>query len=103
MSTIEFTEEDLARGATRAMGPALPSDEGMRAADAVASAYRVTVLELLGKGRRAHIARARFALYASLRALGWSYPKIGRFVGGRDPTTVLQGVRTHGAREGVSP
>jgi chromosomal replication initiation ATPase DnaA len=36
---------------------------------------------------------ARRELYAALRAKGWSYPAIGRFVGNRDHTTVMAALR----------
>lgn len=40
------------------------------------------------------LVRARQALYFALRVgLGWSFPMIGKAVGGRDHTTVMYGVK----------
>lgn len=36
--------------------------------------------------------RLRAQVYAFLRECGWSFPKIGHFVGGKDHTTVMHGV-----------
>jgi chromosomal replication initiator protein len=48
--------------------------------------------ELLGVSRLGMLIPARFALYMALHQRGWSYAAIGRFVGGRDHTTVIHGV-----------
>ncbi len=93
MSDRLLSEEDLALGMARASGPCLPPDEGMRVAEDVARAYRVSVKELLGRGRTAHVARARKDLYVALyRQLGWSFARVGRFVD-RDHTTVMFAIR----------
>lgn len=60
----------------------------------IACDYHVTVCDLKGPRRHKTIATARKALYAALRATGMSFPEIGRFVGGRDHTTVIYGVRS---------
>lgn len=59
----------------------------------IARQYRVTVPALMGNDRHRYIARVRRVLMAALRATGMSYPEIGRFVGGRDHTTIIAGVR----------
>ena len=49
--------------------------------------------DLMGPYRFGFLTRARFALYKALRIRGWSYSAIGTFVGGRDHTTIIYGVR----------
>jgi len=58
------------------------------AAEAV---YGVTLPELLGQGRSRHLVKARALVAWTLRTLGEavSYPIIGRMLGGRDPTTIM--------------
>jgi chromosomal replication initiation ATPase DnaA len=51
--------------------------------------HGTTAVGVLGRRRGPRFLEARRELYAALRAWGWSYPAIGRFVG-RDHTTVLQ-------------
>jgi hypothetical protein len=53
----------------------------------------VSVAELLGARRYREIAEARFAIMAVYSAAGWSLPRIGRMLGDRDHTTVLNGLR----------
>lgn len=48
--------------------------------------------DILGTSRAQEIMRARQLLYAVLRGVGWSYPRIGKFVG-RDHTSVMSGVK----------
>ena len=42
---------------------------------------------------------ARAEIYALLRERGWSYPQIGRLVGGRDHTTIINSVQRYHARK----
>jgi chromosomal replication initiation ATPase DnaA len=42
---------------------------------------------ILGPSRQPHLVEARAEVFRELRALGWSYPRIGRAVG-RDHTTI---------------
>ena len=56
-------------------------------AQACARAGRTTVEAMLSRSNETRAATARRALYVELRALGWTLPKIGRFVG-RHHTTV---------------
>lgn len=53
---------------------------------------KATTAEILGKDRRKHVVWARQRVFQRLRALGYSYPGIGRRMD-RDHTTVLFGVR----------
>jgi chromosomal replication initiator protein len=63
----------------------------------VAAEHGVTVAEIIGPSRKPKIAYARFHAEAALRALTMangappSYPMIGRWLGGRDHTTIIHG------------
>lgn len=72
----------------------------------IAEAHGVTLADLQGPSKVAHLARARQEVMHSLHKTGrWSSVQIGRFLGGRDHATILYGVRRHawrmaqGARE----
>lgn len=59
----------------------------------------VTLAEVLGDRRTKHISRVRQEVMAMAYDTGrFSYPKIGQYLGGRDHTTVLHGVRQFRAR-----
>lgn len=71
----------------------------------VADRHGFTVGDLAGPSKLRSIARARqeamYELYRVRLADGrrrWSYPMIGRFLGGRDHTTIWFGVARHEAR-----
>jgi chromosomal replication initiation ATPase DnaA len=94
VSAVEYTEQDLERahvvhGLTKAHGTA------DQAAEEVAQRHGVSVREMKSASRETHLVRARLELYRILRAppFSWSYPSIGRFVGGRDHTTIIQAVK----------
>lgn len=58
-----------------------------------------STVELLGPTRPRALAHARqYAMWRMQRETGQSLPQIGRFLGGRDHTTVLYGVRQHAKR-----
>lgn len=57
-----------------------------------ATLFKVPVEDLMSPKRDQRIVEARFALYAALRMRGWTYPRIGRFLG-RDHATVMYGVQ----------
>ena len=42
---------------------------------------------------------ARADLYVILRERGWSYPRIGQLVGGRDHTTIINSIQRYHARK----
>lgn len=67
--------------------------------DLIAEAARVFELkssEITGPSRQAYVVRARFALCAALRERGASYPQIGKWLGGRDHSTIIHAVdRAH--------
>ena len=53
----------------------------------------VSVAELLGNRRHRRLVEARWAVMAVYSAAGWSMPRIGRMIGGRDHTTIMSGLR----------
>lgn len=66
---------------------------GPLVAEGVAERYGMEARHLLGSSRERRVQRARIALYRALQALGWSYSRIGAFVGGRHWTTVRDAVK----------
>ena len=65
----------------------------------IAGLYGFTVEELTGPGRTKGVSNARqHAMYLMAQQQHLSLPQIGRFLGNRDHTTVLHGVRAHKAR-----
>jgi chromosomal replication initiator protein len=80
----------------------------------VAADHGLTVDALRSADRRRKVAHARFDAFARLRALHiapgrhkFSLPQIGRFLGDRDHTTVIHGIRKaaelYGPRAPVYP
>jgi chromosomal replication initiation ATPase DnaA len=81
MGVQEFSESDFL--------PVMQTGEEVAAS--IAKRFGVSVKEMLGVKRDQHVMRARRVLYRKLHEeLHWSYSSIGRFVGGRDHTTVRQ-------------
>ena len=70
----------------------------------VAHEHGLTVAALIGQARSRHIVVPRHEAYyrAFTECPHVSYPEIARRIGGRDHTTILHGVRAHGARIGVT-
>lgn len=65
----------------------------------VIDAHKIEFNELISDRRNQKLVKARFELYWKLKTFtSMSYPEIGRFLGGRDHTTILYGVRKY-ARE----
>lgn len=65
----------------------------------VADTYGFSIEELKGPGRTKGISNARqHAMWMMAQQDHLSLPQIGRFLGGRDHTTILHGIRQHGAR-----
>jgi len=62
---------------------------------ALADFYGLTVEDITGKSRTKRIIPARHHAMAVLRQRGWSYPEIGRKLGGRDHSTVIHGIKNH--------
>ncbi len=76
-------------------------------AELMAAYHGVSVTQLRGPDRARSVSHPRqhFMWVARQHIVGdrhrWSLPEIGRFLGGRDHTTVLHGVRAHEARRTV--
>ena len=60
--------------------------------DETARIFSLKSAEITGPSRQSYVARARFALCAALRERGASYPQIGKWLGGRDHTTIIHAV-----------
>jgi hypothetical protein len=73
-----------------------PSKDSITAT--VADTHGVTVQALKGQDCCRAISRPRQHCMWTLAQAGYSRSEIGRHLGGRDPTTVLHGVRAHAAR-----
>lgn len=56
-------------------------------------AFGCTIDDLLGRSRVRKISKARKAIMAALRKDGWLLNEIGEAMGGRDRSTVMEGVR----------
>lgn len=69
----------------------------------VAEKHGLQVGELVGRSRFVPIPAARFEAFYRLRAeMKWSLPRIGKFMGGRDHTTVMHGILKHCEKRGLS-
>lgn len=83
-----------------------PSGVSMKTiTETVAARYRIKVSDLKGPARYRHVARPRQEAMWLMRQVRWadgtprySFPMIGAFLGGRDHTTIIHGVRAHEAR-----
>jgi hypothetical protein len=61
--------------------------------DEVAAVFGLSIPELMSVRRFGYLVFARHTIFAlAKRFTSYSYPMIGRFIGGRDHTTVLSGV-----------
>ena len=52
-----------------------------------------TPQSIIGKSRMRVVVRVRFAVYLVAHEIGHSYPNIGKYIGGRDHSTVIYGVQ----------
>lgn len=73
--------------------------------DGVARRYGVSSEEILGPSRKGYVARPRHEVMYLAYEVRWasgcrrySQPQIGAFLGGRDHTTVINGIRRHKLR-----
>jgi len=55
--------------------------------------FNIHPRDIIGPAKFGFLMPARFAVYKALHLRGWSYPRIAKFMGGRDHTTILHGVR----------
>lgn len=77
--------------------PQPPARPMMRSiAERVCEKHRITMEELKGPGRARRLSVPRQEAMHEMHAQErWSLSQIGQFLGGRDHTTVLHGVRKH--------
>jgi chromosomal replication initiation ATPase DnaA len=76
-----------------------PSDTKRTILLAVAIRHGLTIEELTGPGQFREVAWPRQeAMWLMYKTGRYSLPQIGRYLGGRDHTTVLYGIRRHQAR-----
>ena len=69
----------------------------------VAQKHNVSVRDLCGPYRWRHYINARFEAFYRLRTeTSMSLPQIGRHVGNRDHTTVINGIKKYKQRMGIS-
>lgn len=62
--------------------------------DRAAAAYCVRPVDVRSARRNTSAVRARWAVaWAAFKGTEYSYPRIGRELGGRDHTTIMHGVR----------
>ncbi len=72
-------------------------------AEVVAFLHDVTVDDLRGPSRVRPLVHARQHFMAdAYETKQWSMPQIGRYLGWRDHTTVLHGVRAHAKRVAIA-
>lgn len=77
----------------------IKAGEAARLMGEIAAAYGVTVEQICGPSRKRAVAWPRQELMWVLYKTGrYSMPQIARFIGGRDHTTVLHGIRKHEER-----
>lgn len=84
------------------MGPQFQRPKMLVIAQRVAAKWGVTLDELRGEIRARRVAWPRHEAMYEMYATGlFSLPQIGRFLGGRDHTTVLHGCRRHAERNNL--
>lgn len=65
----------------------------------VSERHGVTEAEIIGEGRSARIVLARHEVcYRMRKETTWSLPRIGRFLGDRDHTSIINGIKRHEQR-----
>ncbi len=65
----------------------------LEAVETIAAEHHVTIGEIMGRDRHAHIVAARHHAWLYFKAeLGWSYPAIARFWGAFNHTTIMSAV-----------
>ena len=65
---------------------------------AVAIKHQVSPLDITSASRMAHITKARDEVCYTLRERGWSFTAIGRVLGNRDHSTIINAVERHKRR-----
>lgn len=64
----------------------------------VCKKHKVLEYEVLSHHRYQYLMPARDEVAYTLRQMGWSFPRIGRLIGNRHHTTIMESVRRHERR-----
>lgn len=77
----------------------IPRSKGSQIVREVCIKYGISMEDLISERRHKQIVQPRQeAMYRLATETDWSLPRIGRYLGGRDHTTVLHGKRKFAAR-----
>lgn len=102
-AALEVTRKRDVRSAVGAVKrPSIAGEKMSVICEAVAQAYGVTAADLKGPSRSHTISMARQEAMRLMSEAGHSQPKIGRFLGGRDPSTIWHGIHAARARLDVA-
>jgi hypothetical protein len=71
-------------------------------AEEVACRHGLSVRDLIGTQRAAKVSVARHEAAYCIWSQGHSYAQVGRWLGGRDHTTIIHAVRRHAERNGLA-
>jgi len=80
--------------------------KGKRGKELVASVakdFGLSLDDMRGAGRSAHLCHARSVVVRVMRGRGLSYPAIGSFLGGRDHSTIINANRKFDAYSQADP
>ena len=75
------------------------SPDTKRAIVAILDRLGMTWAQAIARSNVHAHANARAEIYVLLRERGWSYPRIGALMGGRDHTTIITSVQRYHARK----
>jgi hypothetical protein len=84
---VSFTPDK--RDPDPALAPAQSFFSVVELIDRVADDFGYSHGEVIGDGREARMIDARSVIVRILRERGWSFPQIGRAIGGRDHSTII--------------
>lgn len=93
---------DAAKDQIRAAFAEMPrsgrAGSGFLAIELAADRHGVSFAEIVGPRRVKCFVDARSDVAFALRQVGWSYPRIGRLLGDRDHTTIMNLIRRRDAK-----
>lgn len=69
----------------------------------IAAKYNLSVREIKGNSRHRHLLVARREIAETLRDSGWSTTRIGKLIGGRHHTTVINWLHSPSGRKTKAP
>lgn len=77
---------------TRVLARPVPIGRPSRIIQRALEMYGYDRADLIGPCRQRHLAEARYSIIAAMRHFGMSYTQIGQHLGGRDHSTVREGM-----------